>query len=173
MVGSAADKSAIVMETQAGYTAYFRDDDPREAKATVNGVHTGFPLKEAVWRTNHGYDPRIMKDYLWSQAMGTNTEKRYLIIHDAIVRYEQEKELVGFEQIVNITSIAGKKGANYFYCDKRDMGTNILSVAFSPSELVMYAAWEAFSGRKQGEYTIRYFIEVYSLDTWNLNRILP
>lgn len=43
------------------YTAYFRDNDPREASATVfdsatnQSVKVGFPLPQAVWRTNHGY----------------------------------------------------------------------------------------------------------------------
>ena len=69
---------ALAMETMYGYTAYFADNDERSATYhnTLNftnvyreadalypnnasGVHIGFPLKEAVRRTNHGYDPVI------------------------------------------------------------------------------------------------------------------
>lgn len=146
MVASATDKSAIVMETQALYTAYFRADDPREKEAVVDGVHTGFPLNDALWRTNHGYDPQIMKDFLWSQKMGTDTEERYMMIHDAIVDYQQRNEGIAIEQMINVTSLAGKKGPNYYKCGNTHSGSNVLSVAFDPSRVTMYAAWEGFSG---------------------------
>ena len=67
---------AMVMETMYNYTAFFNANDPREANATYANasatagapVRIGFPLGEAVWRTNHGYDPVIRANYLWSQA---------------------------------------------------------------------------------------------------------
>ena len=45
---------------QAGYTAYFEDNDPRERDYLHNGTRYGFPMAEAVWRTNHGYDADII-----------------------------------------------------------------------------------------------------------------
>ncbi len=43
-IGSAADNQFLAMETKAGYTAYFKANDPREANFEVNGTHYGFPL---------------------------------------------------------------------------------------------------------------------------------
>lgn len=47
MVGSFEDKGAVAMETMARYTAYFRDNDPREANMTYNkngkvGIELGY-----------------------------------------------------------------------------------------------------------------------------------
>ncbi len=43
-VGSAADNQFLALETKAGYTAYFKANDPREANFQVNNTHYGFPL---------------------------------------------------------------------------------------------------------------------------------
>jgi hypothetical protein len=86
----------MVEETMYGYTAYFLDDDPRyvfsdlspmlkkmfrEAVATYNNsgtmVQIGFPLKEAVYRTNHGYDPKIRANYEWGQSPTTWSMRRF------------------------------------------------------------------------------------------------
>ncbi len=56
-IGSAADKQAIVIETMEGNSAIFGANDPREQNLVVNGVQIGQPRTEAVYRTNHGYDP--------------------------------------------------------------------------------------------------------------------
>lgn len=70
MVASARDASAVVMETDAITTAYFSADDPREAAAAFAGpggrVVRGAPLREALWRTNHGFDRRIVAHYMWN-----------------------------------------------------------------------------------------------------------
>ena len=76
VAGASAAMPAMVMETMYNYTAFFNANDPREANATYANasatagapVRIGFPLGEAVWRTNHGYDPVIRANYLWSQA---------------------------------------------------------------------------------------------------------
>lgn len=142
-IGSAADNAMLIMETEAGYTAFFRDNDPREANAVVDGVHTGFPLVDAVWRTNHGYDPKIRSDFLWSQGPTSNTQNRYMIIHDALVDYATRNVPIGALEAVNITAVVGQKGANYFQCIPGTGGSNVLSVAFDPARLVLYSAWEA------------------------------
>ena len=65
MVASASDRAALVIETNAVTSAFFNANDPREASATYidpmtqNVSRIGFPLQEAVFRTNHGYDPTI------------------------------------------------------------------------------------------------------------------
>ncbi len=47
-IGSAADNQFLAMETKAGYTAYFKANDPREANFEVNGTNYGFPLTVRV-----------------------------------------------------------------------------------------------------------------------------
>jgi hypothetical protein len=83
MVASAPDVTnpdvaspAHVWETMAGYEAEFGSSDPREDGATWVNPKTnateqiGFTLKDALYRTNHGYDPLIRKDYVWDLAAG-------------------------------------------------------------------------------------------------------
>ena len=60
-----------------------------------SGQHIGFPLKEAVWRTNHGYDPVIREHYEWSQSPSTWSMQRYMFIHDAFVYYDSVKAKIG------------------------------------------------------------------------------
>lgn len=61
------------------YTAYFEDNDERENTAYVddngNKVKIGYPLPEALWRTNHGYDPIIRQNFEWSQSPNSSTIK--------------------------------------------------------------------------------------------------
>lgn len=84
MWGSAADAKAMVAETMYGYSAYFLDDDPREANATYTDPNTGsvtkigFPMKEAVWRTNHGYDPIIREHFLDPMGPTSWTFRRHV-----------------------------------------------------------------------------------------------
>ena len=69
MISSAADVSsgqpAIAMETMRGYTAFFRDNDARENNTifvdpkTHKKYEAGHSMKDAVFRTNHAYDPTI------------------------------------------------------------------------------------------------------------------
>ena len=98
--GSSTDEVALALETMFQYTAYFADDDPREADAMFTessgtAVHIGFPMEEAVWRTNHGYDPVIREHFEWSQAPSSWSMQRYMFIHDALVTYEEEGRKIG------------------------------------------------------------------------------
>ena len=65
MIGSATDKKAIAMETMKGYTAFFESMDKREIDAVdpYTGDIYGYPLSDALYRTNHGYDPVTQKMY--------------------------------------------------------------------------------------------------------------
>ena len=58
-------------------------------------VHIGFPLKEAVWRTNHGYDPVIREHFEWNQAPSSWSMQRYMFIHEAFISYEQQGTKIG------------------------------------------------------------------------------
>lgn len=58
-------------------------------------VHIGAPLPEAVWRTNHGYDPVIRNNYEWSQSPKADSIVRYMLIHDALENYHANKTPIG------------------------------------------------------------------------------
>jgi hypothetical protein len=164
MVGSAADAEALrngdasahpalVMETMAGYTAFFGSMDAREQAATYFDNTTkkteqiGFPLPEAVWRTNHGYDPVIRSHFEWSQAPSSWSMERYEILHQSFLDLEAAGTKIGLAQAVNITAVVGDKGhATPYACQDTPTGSNVLSVAYDPANLVMAAAWERNTG---------------------------
>jgi hypothetical protein len=115
--------AAIAFETMAGYTAYFYDNDPREANATFFDASTnqtipiGFPLKEALWRTNNGYDPLIRDHYQWkTYHAGRWSLERYMFAAAAFRRYAAENVLIDVVQAVNISSILGDKGSTAYHC---------------------------------------------------------
>lgn len=58
-------------------------------------MHIGSPLIEAVWRTNHGYDPVIRKQYEWSQSPKADSLVRYRIIYDALMDYHARSISIG------------------------------------------------------------------------------
>ena len=57
--------------------------------------HIGAPMEEALWRTNHGYDPRIRSHFEWSQAPSSWSVKRYMFIHNALKDYELANKKIG------------------------------------------------------------------------------
>jgi hypothetical protein len=72
MVASAADvvtneAPVFVVETMRDYTAWFTDKDSREDgvnftdPSTKKPFRAGYAMKDAVFRTNHAYDPTINK----------------------------------------------------------------------------------------------------------------
>jgi len=104
MVASAIDASysndshpAWALETMAHYTAYFQDNDPREANAMYHNpktgvnVHIGAPLRQAVWRTNHGYDPNIVSQQTVPNFPASDSVVRYFLLSDAYKYYEKKK----------------------------------------------------------------------------------
>ena len=65
--------------------------------------------------------------------------------------YAESSTAVSVKEIVNMTAIMGGKGIKGdqpFTCNMPFSGAadNILSVAFSPNNLKVYAAWESGSG---------------------------
>jgi len=72
MIASAADVATgecpvFVVETMRDYTAWFSDKDSREDGVnftdpkTKKSFRAGYAIKDAVFRTNHAYDPTINK----------------------------------------------------------------------------------------------------------------
>jgi len=146
MVGSGNDLKSMVMETMGGYTAYFEDNDPREQKATYNNSgqieQIGFPLEEAVYRTNHGYDPIIRENFLWSQSPTTWSMTRYMFFYHGFNYYQQNDIKMGYYEAINITSILGNKGTHAYQCYNNTDGSNVLSVTFQPAQGQMWVSWE-------------------------------
>eukprot|EP00054_Salpingoeca_dolichothecata_P025806 m.182208 g.182208 ORF g.182208 m.182208 type:complete len:486 (+) comp25474_c0_seq1:957-2414(+) len=132
---------ATVMETMFNYTAYFTDNDDRETQAMDKGSHIGGPLKEAVWRTNNGYDPIIRQHFEWSQSPTSDSVTRYFIMRDAIEAYQTQGKKIGLYQAVNITA--------FTHVDidcSTNKGSNILSVACAPNNMTAAVAWESRTG---------------------------
>lgn len=140
-IGSAADKSFLCLETKAGYSAYFGANDEREANLTVDGTHIGAPMPDAVWRTNHGYDPEWLSTVAFPLRVGENSVIRYFLLRDTLKLYEREGVAMNLSHALNISSVLGAKDKGEYTNCSND-SSNILSTAYHPAELKMYVAWE-------------------------------
>lgn len=153
MVASASDVKSgsapiMVMETMRDYTAWFVDKDAREDNVnftdpkTKKSYRAGYAMKDAIWRTNHAYDPTINKFATSHPEENSDTMKRYKIMKDCFNNYENVP--IGWEEALNMTAILADKGGNTFYqCPKgKDTGINVISAMFVPGQNVMYAAVE-------------------------------
>ena len=140
------------METNAETTAFFSDNDPREASAAFSGPNrtiTGAPVEEAVWRTNHGFDPRIVSRYMWNTTHAYNdSDTRYHLIRGALdAAAAKGQPRFDSSAAVGLTALVGQKGPDYASCQPPFQGgSNVLSVAFDPTARTAYAAWEDGSG---------------------------
>jgi hypothetical protein len=154
MVASASDASAIVIETNAASSAFFSADDPRERAAAFPGpggrIIRGAPMKQALFRTNHGFASEIVSHYMWNSTSAYNdSDYRYHLIANRLRAYEQAGVQVNATGAVHLTSLAAQKGPDYLVCAPPygpDHGENVLSVATDPTTLVAYAAWEDGKG---------------------------
>jgi len=117
---------------QQKYSAFFGANDPRESNYFVTQpdgekLQMGFPIPEAVWRTNHGYDPNIVAQELHApKNYGSNSEKRYLLIYNSFEWYQQESILIDHIQAINVTSVVADKGSDFYSCEDTSGGTNVL-----------------------------------------------
>merc|ERR1712232_199915 len=154
MVASSTDASssnhgALAIETMADYSAYFLDNDPREAGAMYydsdiqEDIPIGFPLEEALWRTNHGYDPEIRKHCMWRGTHALNwSMERYMFAYESFKYYENENIAINYNDAINITAILGDKGSTAYHCPNSNVGENIISVTFHPGNQELWASWE-------------------------------
>lgn len=147
-VGSAADGTAVLLETMMGSNAAFGANDVREKDYVYNGAQIGYPREEAVYRTNHGYDPYTIQHYMWNNTGAMqNSIERYLAFPEAFDSYAASKTPISFVEAVNITAILGSKGEDKYECAAPyTEGANVLSVAFEPASRLAYAAWEHGTG---------------------------
>ena len=167
MIGSAKDQRATCLETMQGYTAAFNDMDARELGAVDPGTGEvyGYPLPNAVYRTNHGYDPVTQENYQWyGYHAYVNSKDRYNKIYQSFVDYETDGVLVGPEEAVMVTSAVGIKGdgSDEDNCnpDLYAEGENILSVTYDPNALTIYAAFEDGTGESRVPACCNGYIEI-------------
>merc|ERR1712000_371944 len=142
-IGSAKDGRAELLETMA-HTAFFGAMDPREAAS-----ETGAPRTDAVYRTNHGYDPYSIEHYMWNDTNAyKNSLWRYNLFPLVLDGYNSASKIITPLEAVNITAIVGDKGQEQsFDCiAPYPHGENILSVTFHPIAKTAYVAWENSEG---------------------------
>jgi hypothetical protein len=147
-VSSAPDQAAMVFETDAMHTGYFTDDSEVERAAG------GRPFKDAVFRTNHGYDPVTVENYQWSADGHAYQDSLYR--YNMFVQFFEEMEATQDADVltaVNIAAALGTKGdlGTFYECNgDYEKGSNVLSVAFSPGDGLAYAAWEDMGKEGRG-----------------------
>jgi hypothetical protein len=140
--GSAVDAKQVLLETMAHHTAMFSSLDGREVS---NG---GDPRKDAVYRTNHGFDSYTIEHYMWNNTGAyKNSMYRYALFPQLLDQFESKGTLIDKEQAVEIVAIVGDKGEGESTYQCAGPGTygdaqNIMSVAFQPNELIAYVAYE-------------------------------
>jgi hypothetical protein len=163
LIGSAADTQAFALETIREFTAVFPADSPIEAAAfypcgtppnvasscpgwtnQTGDVRIGFPMPEAVWRTNHGMNPRIMAT---QEPLFNDTVFRYNLFHELFTGYQAANISIGDAEAVGIVATLGIKGNDFLTCQQfLGYGSNILSVVYVPGEHRFFVAWEDGSG---------------------------
>ena len=135
------------------YTAWFADQDKREDgvnftdPSTKKSFRAGYAMKDAVFRTNHAYDPTINKFGFGLPSEHSDTMHRYMMLKDGFNHYGKNE--IGELEALNMTAnVADKGGPSMYKCpigvDKQ--GINVISVMFIPGEERMYAAMEYGSG---------------------------
>jgi hypothetical protein len=109
----------------------------------------GDPRSDAVYRTNHGFDPYTISHYQWN---GTNAYQdsiyRYELFPQLLDQYAGANQAISAVEAVNITAIVAGKGQDTVYSctGPFDEGDNVLSVTYDPAALTVYAAWESNGG---------------------------
>lgn len=143
---AAGGKGFLMTENKATYTAFFEDNDPREAALVgPDGTHYGFPMENALWRTNHGYDPEWLATAK-SPLPDGDSFTRYMLIHDTIDLYGRSGKL-GMNEAVNVTAVVTDKGGSsrdsFVTCGAQSTsGINILSAVYAASTQEMYVSFE-------------------------------
>lgn len=156
MIASASDlvtdRPAVAMETMRNYTAWFYDNDPRENGTIFTDPYTkeqfraGFAMKQALFRTNHAYDPKINKYRTKLPGKSISTMQRYFVLKDSILEFEGKK-INDAEALYITAAVAHKGGDDPYKCPGGgDKGTNVISAVYLPATLQVYAGFEYGSG---------------------------
>jgi len=146
---------AYALETIMGFSSFYSANSPVEAAATffcapgacthwtneTGNVKIGKPLTEAVWRTNHAFNPLAMQT---QEPLFNDTVFRYDLMHDIFVDLQSRNVLIDEKVAVAIVATLGTKGKNFNSCDPQyfSRGENVMSIAYAPTGLRLYIAWE-------------------------------
>lgn len=164
LVGSATDAlknpntGAHAIETIMGYSSVYTANSPIEKNAKyycapkqcnwidqTGWINIGNPISNAVFRSNHAFDPKIM---LTQEPLFNNTVVRYNLMHDLFVGLENSSTLVDDTIAISIVATLGTKGDDYFSCDyTKFSGDNVMSISYAPGQRDssaghFYIAWE-------------------------------
>jgi hypothetical protein len=106
-------------------------------------------MPEVVFRTNHGYDPTIRKHLVRPMPpINSSTMIRYFLLKDGFSWYGQNKKITAADAL-NMTAILGDKGSKEFkVCPNTNIGTNVISVTYSPEDLKVWASFEYGFGKE-------------------------
>lgn len=149
LIGSSYDANskqngALVLETIMDYTSFYQANSAVEAAATYdcpphkcswtnqNGtIHIGRPAPEAVWRSNHAFDPRIMST---QESLFNDTVFRYDLMADIFADLKTKKVAIDDAAAVSIAATLGTKGPNFYSCDTSNFphGENVMSITYAP-----------------------------------------
>ena len=148
------DTAGVVIETNDEISQVFADDSPMEADAHImkdgERIQLGYPMKDAVYRTNAPYGNVTMKDYLWSIGATSNSQLRYRLIQQGFLDYQEAGVKVGLDQALNITAIVAQKGkqepsGDPYHCPPAGQptpnGSSVLSVTNQLNTLTSLIAW--------------------------------
>ncbi|KAM9990958.1 hypothetical protein ACTFIY_007014 [Dictyostelium cf. discoideum] len=160
---STAEHPAFALETMKGYTAFFSDNDPNEHyiytdPKTGEQTQMGYPLDNAVYRTNHGYDETIRQNE-WEPAIPNGDSwTRYMLFYNTFSYYTASNTTISELQAINITSVLGNKHsiqdiysspAPFYDCTNAWMGYNIISSTFHFASNKMFVAFEEGFGQQR------------------------
>jgi hypothetical protein len=191
LIGSASDASsgngAYALETILDYTAVFPANSPVERDSVylcppgnctswtnqVGVVHIGKPLPEAVWRSNHGMNPRVMAT---QEPLFNDTVFRYDLMFEIFEYLQDSNRLIDDSIAVQIVASLGTKGPNFLTCEQSfDHGENVMSIAYAPGPRadaaggMIYAAWENFSGAHWRPAACSPYVQI-DLTPWFANK---
>ena len=144
-VGSAVDASFVAIETDAGHSAYFGAMDPREVAG-----EGGDPRPDAVFRTNHGFDPSTVAHYQWNGTHADEDSRERYALFPQLFDAVAPKNYSALDA-VKTAAVLGQKGADYWLCGGEGTcgdASNVISAAFAPvvGAGTLYAAWEVGTG---------------------------
>ena len=91
-------------------------------------------MKNAVFRTNHAYDPTI-REHMRSNQIPEDDDSmiRYQLLSKGFKWYEDQGIQMGPEQSLNLTAVMGDKGSEKFLsCKNNFRGLNVISVTYDP-----------------------------------------
>lgn len=92
-------------------------------------------MEQALFRTNHAYDPKINNYRTVLPSQKSSTMERYMTLKNSILLFENQK--INDASALFITAATAHKGGNdpYKCPGAKDEGTNVISAVYLPATL--------------------------------------